>query len=93
MEVKCVGVMKTSSAISLHKGKHDGELPQMVHMDNQYIRNESKVWIYKAVIRPVLLYAAATRSIRQNFKNKIPKNKANDGGSLRRIANKMLTDR
>lgn len=79
MEIQYLGVTITSDGRSIKEAKEQSIKANRIAgclnhsiWQNQYLRKDTKVRIYKAVIRPVLSYAAETRADSK-------KNMPNDG--------------
>ena len=57
---------------------------------NKYLRNEAKVRIYKSIVRPVLTYAAETRT---DTAKTVQMSEVTEMKALRRITNRTKWDR
>lgn len=97
MQLKYLGTTITSSGMSLQEVKDQvtkanriaGCLNHAIWY-NKYLRQESKLRIYKSVVRPILSYSAETRSDSVKTRQQL---ETSEMRVLRKIANKTLRDR
>lgn len=97
MEIQYLGVTITSDGRSIKEAKEQSIKANRIAgclnhsiWQNQYLRKDTKVRIYKAVIRPVLSYAAETRA---DSKKICQMMEVSEMRVLRKITNKTLRDK
>ena len=92
-----LGVQITSSKDLTTEVKHQANKASRISgclnetiWSNKYLRNEAKVRIYKSIVRPVLTYAAETRT---DTAKTVQMSEVTEMKALRRITNRTKWDR